>query len=131
VLRETKPTIYDLSLAGPSIRTFIGVSLFLIASGVQHDCHNYLASLKKYTLPQLPIFRALICPHFSAECVIYLALSIVAAPEGNLVNTTYLTILIFTAINLGITADFNREWYAKKFGEESIEGRWRMVPYFY
>src|SRR5256885_15162765 len=83
LLRETCPTILDIGLAAPSIRTLLCISVFLFASGVQHDCHRYLASLEKYTLPDLPMFQIFICPHYTAECLIYLCLAILAAPEGS------------------------------------------------
>lgn len=131
ILRETRPTIWDIGLARPSIRTFLCISGFLLASGIQHDCHNYLASLEKYTLPEYPMFQVYICPHYTAECAIYLCMAVLAAPEGSLMNTTIFTALIFITVNLGITAELCREWYALKFGEEKIKGRWRMIPYFY
>ncbi|KAH0541352.1 hypothetical protein FGG08_004190 [Glutinoglossum americanum] len=131
LLRETPPTIWDIGLAGPSIRTLLCITIFLFASGVQHDCHRYLTSLEKYTLPDLPIFRTFICPHYTAECLIYLSLAILAAPEGSLVNATIFTALVFTTVNLGVTAELSREWYAMKFGEEKIEGRWRMIPFIH
>jgi 3-oxo-5-alpha-steroid 4-dehydrogenase 3 len=38
---------------------------------------------------------------------------------------------LFTIVNLGITAESSRIWYASKFGAESIAQRWRMVPFVY
>ncbi|KAJ5112829.1 hypothetical protein N7532_000874 [Penicillium argentinense] len=67
----------------PSLRTFFCIPLFLVASGMQHDCHHFLFSLKKYTLPDHPIFRAIVCPHYGAECIIYLSLALIGAPGGN------------------------------------------------
>jgi 3-oxo-5-alpha-steroid 4-dehydrogenase 3 / polyprenol reductase len=131
LLRETRPTIWDIGLARPSIRSLLCISGFLFASGIQHDCHRYLASLEKYTLPELPMFQLFICPHYTTECIIYLCMAIQAAPEGSLLNTTIFTALIFVTVNLGITAELSREWYALKFGEEKIKGRWRMIPYFH
>jgi len=104
------------------------IPIFIIASGVQHDCHKYLASLQKYTLPTHPAFQRLICPHYTAECLIYLSLALIAAPEGELMNKTILTALIFVTVNLGVTADASKEWYEAKFGKESVAGRWRMIP---
>ena len=78
------------------MRTFLGILLFILASGFQHDCHAYLASLKTrkpsptsapaspnpssatastYKLPEHPAFAYLIAPHYTAECLIYLALA--------------------------------------------------------
>lgn len=120
-----------LDISKPSRKTFIAVPIFILASGVQHDCHVYLASLKKYTLPDHQLFRAIICPHYTAECLIYLAIAIVAAPPGQLLNGTVLSGMGFVVSNLGVTADSTRRWYAEKFGAQKIEGRWRMLPYVY
>jgi len=112
----------------PSVRTFLCLPVFLLASGVQHDCHHYLSSLKKYTLPTHPLFQWVICPHYTAECAIYLSLSILAAPPGEFINKTVLSGMSFVVINLGVTADNTKQWYRVKFGEESVRGKWRMIP---
>lgn len=115
----------------PSIKTAIGVPLFLLGSIAQNTCHTYLASLKKYSLPEEGLFRGIISPHYTSECVIYLGLAIAGAPPGQPLNKTIATVLFFEAINLGITAESTREWYSEKFGAKSIEGRWRIFPYVY
>jgi 3-oxo-5-alpha-steroid 4-dehydrogenase 3 len=115
----------------PSVRTFFCVPLFLIASGMQHDCHHFLFSLKKYTLPDHPIFRGIVCPHYGAECVIYLSLAILAAPPGQWVNKTMLSCLAFVAVNLGLTAQTTKQWYMQKFNKEAVQDRWLMIPYVY
>ena len=112
----------------PSIKTMIFLPVFLFASGVQNDCHRYLASLPKYTLPTHPLFHNIICPHYTAECLIYLSLTFIAAPQGKLINQTIFTALIFVAANLGATAENTRKWSAEKFGADRISGRWRMIP---
>ncbi|KAJ5408675.1 hypothetical protein N7509_002558 [Penicillium cosmopolitanum] len=120
----------------PSLRTFLCVPLFLMASGMQHDCHHFLFSLKKYTLPDHPIFRAVVCPHYGAECVIYLSLAFLGAPRGQSVNKTLLACSAFVAVNLGLTARTTKQWYLEKFGGdkddlEQIKSRWLMIPYIY
>ena len=118
-------------IVAPSLKTFIGFPLFAFGSGIQFDCHAYLASLQKYSLPKHPMFRVLICPHYFAESLIYLALVIVAAPEGQLVNRTLASALAFVVVNLGITAKKTRTWYALKFGEQNLVDRYNMVPFIY
>lgn len=115
----------------PSAKTIIAVPIFLLASGIQHDCHKYLASLKKYTLPQHRLFQHIVCPHYTSECLIYVAIAIVAAPKGYFLNRTVLAGLGFVVSNLGVTADATRKWYVGKFGVEKLAARWRMVPYVY
>ena len=115
----------------PSMRTFICFPLFLLASGLQHDCHHYLSSLKKYTVPAHPLFNKIVSPHYTTECAIYLSLALLAAPSGDLINKTLLSCLAFVAVNLGVTADTSKAWYKQKFGEESMRGRWKMIPGIY
>lgn len=146
----------DIAVTGPDLRTFASVLLFILASGIQHDCHAYLASLKskpapspptnpvqinerrrdesnesgRYKLPDHPAFAYLIAPHYTAECLIYLSLTMVAAPQGGVwVNLTLACALVFVVVNLGATADFTREWYRGRFGEEAVKGKWRLVPF--
>jgi len=115
----------------PSTKTFIAVPIFTLASGIQHDCHEYLASMKKYTLPDSPWFQWVVCPHYTSECLIYISIAILSAPEGQPVNMTVLAGLGFVVSNLAVTADSTMKWYIKKFGAEKLKGRWRMLPYVY
>lgn len=87
--------------------------------------------MKKYSLPEHPIFHQLICPHYFAECLIYLSLAIVSAPAGDLVNRTNFCAFVFVAVNLGVTADGTKKWYEGKFGKQAVAGSWRMIPYVY
>ncbi|KAL3461520.1 hypothetical protein BJX64DRAFT_289314 [Aspergillus heterothallicus] len=122
----------DFSLATRfSGRTLLCLPIFILASGIQHDCHHYLYSLKKYTLPVHPMFSKLICPHYTAECMIYLSIALLAAPEGEIINKTVLSALAFVAINLGITASTTRQWYRQRFGEEAVRAKWNMIPIIY
>lgn len=118
---------------------------------MQHDCHVYLASLKKYTLPAHSVFETLVCPHYFAECIIYLALAIMSAPRGRgvVLNTTMVTGLLFVGSCLGCSSLMSREWYENKFGRHTMEreffcflfsglpllislsGRWNMIPYIF
>ena len=114
--------------ASPSPKTMFAIPLFFFASGLQYDCHAYLASLPKYTLPVHSAFAQIVCPHYTAECGIYVALMVLGAPPGKTVNGTMLTILVFVMANLGATADTTWDWTAKSFGPESVVGKWRMIP---
>ncbi|RAL09985.1 putative 3-oxo-5-alpha-steroid 4-dehydrogenase [Aspergillus homomorphus CBS 101889] len=129
----TRPIVLDdvkVTIA-PSLRTFVFLPVFLIASGLQHDGHHYLFSLEKYTLPTHPLFHRVVCPHYTAECVIYLSLAFMAAPRGELINKTILAALAFVTINLGLTTANTRRWYTQKFGEDSMKGKWNMIPGIY
>ncbi|KAK4996194.1 hypothetical protein LTR66_004139 [Elasticomyces elasticus] len=130
-LQQEPPTISHLRIVAPTFRTIACVPIFLMASGTQYDCHVYLASLKKYTLPQHPAFQSIVCPHYLAECVIYLALALIAAPQGHWINGTIFSALCFVVVNLGVTAKGTKEWEAEKFGLGNVKGKWRMVPFLW
>jgi len=130
-LNTSRPVASLLDVSAPSVKTYIAVSLFVSGSAIQYDCHVYLASLKKYTLPQRHVFRLVVCPHYTSECLIYVAIAIAAAPRGQFLNRTVLAGLSFVVSNLAVTADSTRKWYVDKFGVEILSGRWRMVPYVY
>jgi 3-oxo-5-alpha-steroid 4-dehydrogenase 3 len=140
-------TLQDFIPSAPSARTFIALPIFMLASGLQHDVHTYLASLKSttptspsssstststtkshYVLPTHASFHLSLTPHYFAECIIYLSLSILAAPQGNFLNGTVFCALVFTVVNLGVTADGTREWYRRRFGREKIGKAARMIP---
>ncbi|KAL3425990.1 3-oxo-5-alpha-steroid 4-dehydrogenase [Phlyctema vagabunda] len=118
-----------LRFSKASMKTSLAIGLFAIGSGIQHECHVHLAGLKKYTLPQHRFFKKIVCPHYTSECLIYIALAIMAAPKGQYLNKTMVSGLIFVIANLAATADSSRKWYIKKFGAENLQERWRMVPY--
>jgi 3-oxo-5-alpha-steroid 4-dehydrogenase 3 / polyprenol reductase len=136
-LIQHKFTVHDITVTAPSLRTAVSLLLFLMASGIQHDCHAYLASLStaktkdktEYQLPTFPAFSMTLTPHYFMECLIYLSLAILAAPEDHWFNMTILCALVFVVTNLGVTAIGTRQWYEKKFGKEAIAGRYAMIPF--
>jgi 3-oxo-5-alpha-steroid 4-dehydrogenase 3 / polyprenol reductase len=111
-----------------SLRTAVFLPVFLLASILQYQIHVHLASLKKYSLPSHPAFHKIVCPHYTAESILYLALTFLAAPQGHLVNGTMLCATIFVVVNLGVTADISKTWASKKFGKEKIDAKWRILP---
>lgn len=129
----------------PTFRTLCGVATFAVASAIQHKAHVHLARLPKhpnYILPTHPLFRDVLCPHYTAECLIYLSLAALAAPQaysGRLhdlptssshrwLNQTIASSLLFVVVNLGVTARGTRNWYQERFGKEAIQEKRRMVP---
>ncbi|KAK5135473.1 hypothetical protein LTR08_005261 [Meristemomyces frigidus] len=135
-------TFSDVAIAAPNLQSIISILIFILASGFQHDCHTYLASLKStpkrisgnearndgYKLPDHLAFSGLIAPHYNAECIIYMSLAILAAPQGMWLNWTMVCALVFVAVNLGVTADGTKGWYERRFGKQAVEGKARMVP---
>ncbi|UNI14138.1 3-oxo-5-alpha-steroid 4-dehydrogenase [Purpureocillium takamizusanense] len=123
-----------VSAAFPAmLKTRIPVTLAVILAAwfKQNECHRYLASLKKYTLPSQGMFAYLVCPHYTCECVIYLAISLMAAPQGTMFNWSVLGGLVFIAVNLGGTASGTKQWYSQRFGATNVAGRWNMVPFVF
>ncbi|KAF5248409.1 hypothetical protein FANTH_5944 [Fusarium anthophilum] len=92
---------------------------------------RHLASLKKYTLPTEGWFKYLVCPHYTAECILYLVIAWIAAPPGELFNKSILTAVAFVAVNLGATAKGTKTWYENKFGSDKVADRWIMIPPVY
>ena len=123
--------ISGISLSALTLKAIIGIPVFILASGIQHDCHAYLASLPKYTLPVHPMFQNFICPHYTAECLIYLSLAFIAAPKDALINRTMFAAFVFASANLTVTAATSKEWYERKFGKDAVAHRWIMVPGVY
>lgn len=109
----------------------IALPLFVYGWVMQHRCHKQLADLKKYSLPEAGLFRGLVCPHYTCECLMYLALAVVGAPAGQWCNRTLLSVLVFVAVNLGVTAYGTRSWYIEKFGPEKVVRKWIMIPFVY
>jgi 3-oxo-5-alpha-steroid 4-dehydrogenase 3 len=120
-----------MEFSKPTVKTSLAILIFLVASGVQHDCHKHLVSLKKYSLPRSVWFQRVVCPHYTSECLIYVAIAMAAAPQGQGLNKTVLAGLAFVVSNLAVTADSTRKWYIEKFGIEKVAGHWRMIPYVY
>ena len=127
LIRE-RDIVGKVVVTAPSLKTLFSIPLFLIASGIEHDCHAYLASLPKYSLPEHPIFKIFVCPHYVAEILIYVSLAIVSGPRGALVNRTMLTTLVFVSTNLLITASNTKSWYEERYGPDSVAQRWLILP---
>ncbi|KOS17753.1 Polyprenol reductase [Escovopsis weberi] len=119
----------EISILTP--RNVFGIAVFLYAAATQYRCHRHLASLKKYSLPTEGWFASVLCAHYTAECLLYLALAFVAAPPDRLFNTTLLCSVFFAASNLGVTALDAKQWYVNKFGADQVEHKWCMIPYVF
>lgn len=104
------------------------VVAFIAASYLQHKSHWYLSGLRKYTVPNSGLFRYLIAPHYTMECLIYLSLTILDAPPGLPISFSLLSVWIFVCVNLGVSADVTRNWMVEKFGWDAVVGKWRMIP---
>lgn len=117
--------------ANAKVKAAAALPPFIFGWVMQHRCHKHLMGLKKYSLPDAGLFRHLVCPHYTCECLIYLSLVVAAAPEGHWCNKTMLSVLVFVVVNLGVTAYGTRGWYVEKFGPERLVGKWIMIPWLY
>ncbi|CAJ2509873.1 Uu.00g057730.m01.CDS01 [Anthostomella pinea] len=114
----------------PPLKVILGAAGFLFAFVMQYKCHRYLSNLKKYSLPLDGLFRYLVCPHYTCECLLYLSLALVAAPEGQLYNRTLVCAVLFVSVNLGVTANGTYKWYIERFGH-GFQEKWKMIPYVF
>lgn len=112
-------------------RGIIGVSLFVVASVLQNRAHACLASLTSYQIPPGNLFRYVLCPHYTAEVVIYFCFAMLAAPRNQWMNGTMVAALIFVTTNLGVTANGTRQWYLQHFSTERVGRRARLIPFIW
>jgi 3-oxo-5-alpha-steroid 4-dehydrogenase 3 / polyprenol reductase len=124
-------------------RPLICILVFLLANVKQNLYHHYLSTLVKYTLPDKYAFRRLVAPHYTMECIIYVALAVLDAPLSSEhagrpristpFNYTLLCGLIFVVVNLGVTADGTKKWQLQKFRDRAseIQARWKMIPWLF
>jgi 3-oxo-5-alpha-steroid 4-dehydrogenase 3 / polyprenol reductase len=110
------------------------VALFLTASVWQFQTHSTLSSLRpshttkqSYSSPPKSSlsFRLFLTPHYSAEILLYLSLYMTSR------STTILAALIWTIVNLSITAEETRRWARGKFPSEKQWGKWNLMPFMF
>ena len=77
------------------------------------------------------MFRFLVCPHYTCECLLYLSMAVAGAPDGAAYNRTLICGLVFIVTNLGVTAGATRKWYMDKFGADADSKKWNMIPLLY
>jgi len=112
----------------------LSISLFVTGSVIQHQTHTFLYSLPKppqvptYSLPEHMYFQHTLTPHYAAECLIYFALALLAAPSGYWINRTVFAGLLFVVVNLGITAKGTKESYVARFGRNAVGDKACMIP---
>lgn len=115
--------------------TVAGVLLFVYASVHQYRCHAILARLKKehkgYAIPRGDWFERVVAPHYLADILVYAALCLVNRGR----NLTYLCGLVWTTVNLSVTAGESEAWYQKTFGDPYKAAfprkRWVILPGLY
>ena len=111
---------------------FSSIALFVTSSIWQFQVHSILASLRPSSTksvylapPQSSLsFRLFLTPHYTAEILMYLAMSLVAK------NWTMFTALIWVVTNLSVSAGETREWAHVKFDGKEW-GQWNLIPFIY
>lgn len=117
-----------------------GIILFLLANGLQFWSHRLLSLLSqpikqikgsKYLLPHGGPFELITCPHYSAEILIYLGLSLICWNIDSCRRIGSLLVLTWVAVNLVLAAEATQRWYAMEVGEALKKKRWlkRLIPF--
>ena len=111
----------------------IAVIVFVSGSVWQHHCHCALAELRKpassnsvastYSIPRGSGFSYLLCPHYTAELLVYLSFVMLRS------CLLQWLALVWTAVNLSITAHKTRHWYASKWPHADWTSKWNIVPF--
>lgn len=112
----------------------IGVLLFLWSSYIQFDSHRILANLRKdtkgriyttkHSIPRGKWFDLVSSPHYLAEIMIYLAITIVLGGQSQ----TWWMVFLFVVTNQTFVGMFNHKWYLKTF-EDYPKSRRAIIPY--
>lgn len=102
--------------------------LFAIGSIIQHYSHRKLANAKplvgKYGVPDSILFRAVACPHYTSEIMIYVAFFCETARISSFL------VLAFVIVNLSDSAFRTLKWYTRTFaGHKSVvTPRYALIP---
>ncbi|KAK9239866.1 hypothetical protein V1525DRAFT_396996 [Lipomyces kononenkoae] len=103
------------------------IIIYLLAAFTQYAAHDQLSKLKKYSPPPpTMLFKYLVCPHYTAEVVIYLAVARICG-----FTPANISVVVWTAVNLGASAEQSRKFYIKKFGAHSVEEKWNLIPFVF
>ena len=117
------------------VSSVMAVMLYVGGSVWQRRCHRILAELRPtaasrsatstatYSIPRGSGFSYLLCPHYTAELMIYLSF---ATMRSCLLQWLA---LFWTTVNLSITAQKTRHWYANKWPHGDWTSRWTLVPF--
>ena len=108
-----------------------GLLLFLYASFHQYKCHVILANIRtdhkdgRYALPKGDWFELVTNPHYFAEILLYIGISMVQGFR----NVWTIAPVLSTTLLLLIGAKLSHEWYKEKYGD--VQRRRALIPYIY
>ena len=114
-----------------SVNMVAAIILFVGASIWQTQLHRHLATLKSatpstYSIPSSKSFKVLLTPHYTAEILIYFAVTAAADFRNDLLTLA----LIWTIINLSISAKQTKAWAEQRWGNQ-WRPRWNIIPFVY
>nr|XP_002129419.1 polyprenol reductase [Ciona intestinalis] len=111
--------LHKLPFGSFQVRHFMGIVVFLIASFYHHQSHIILADLRKkgsikkdaHGIPQGGLFNLVSCPHYFAEVLVYISITIILGAQC---QTWFLVLLynIFAHANMAMGA---HTWYRNTF----------------
>jgi len=117
----------------------VGIFLFIYGSVHQNRCHRILSGLRegktgtppnvdRYSIPCGGWFDSLSCPHYTAEIILYVGLSMVSSPIC-LDTKQWIMWLVVLAVlsNLAVGAEMNHRWYLNRFMKYPT-GRFALIP---
>ena len=102
----------------------IPILVFLLATYDQSFSHLVLSKQKKYTLPNVGLFKYVVCPHYMDECLIYFSLFMIRPCTPLFLVTTWVI------INLSASANQSYIFY-KDNEATNISSRYRIFPKIY
>lgn len=123
----------------PTLNNWLFFVLFLFASYIQYQSHVILAQLRTdksskepsqntYHIPRNGLFRLVICPHYLAEIIIYLAMYQMTPYNGSL-NFSWLSTVLFVAANQLVASLVTHRWYRVKFGDKFSPKVKALIPF--
>lgn len=120
------------------ISVILSIGLFIYASIHQYNCHKILASLRittkkkketdtnktGYAIPQGDWFEIWVAPHYICDILIYTSLCILYQGKSIIL----LCGLMWTFLNLTVTATETKSWYVQTFPNYPKHHRWIVIP---
>ncbi|KAJ2159514.1 hypothetical protein GGF46_002970 [Coemansia sp. RSA 552] len=116
----------------PAWATAAAAALFVYASIHQWRCHHILYSLrrqsKQYMLPAGDLFELVSSPHYFCEILVYISIWMATGCQ----SPSALCVVLWTAVNLGVTARESQIWYHDKFGAQLLpQNRRALIPFIW
>lgn len=119
----------QLKLTNVTLMQVLAAGLFIWAMKHQRIAHKILARTKRqaqqsggYGLPSGDWFELVSCPHYTAECLLYISLLTILGPD----HTTAILLLVWVLANQIMVALMSHQWYKDNFPNYSKKA---IIPY--